>query len=176
MGRRAKDRLHLDEADQEKAGLARKPASAPMGQPNEEEYVVARPGPPSTQTPSARPFAIVPVGVRVELRVEVRSLFKQTVGDPPGKRLFRIVVTSQVSVADRMWARLQRLFRDGDELESVPSSNSGLRNRCEEFAPTFARKTDGFAASGVGVGSGKADQLYCRSDHPPHPNVNLWPE
>lgn len=39
-----------------------------------------------------------------------------------------------------------------------PSSNSGLRKRCEELAPTFARNIDGFPASCVGVGSEKADK------------------
>ena len=66
-----------------------------------------------------RPFAIVPVGVRTELGVEVSGLVEQTIGDPPGERLFRIVVTSQVPVADRMRARRQRLFRDGDEFKGA---------------------------------------------------------
>lgn len=72
--------------------------------------------PPSGRKPG-RTFAIVAVCVRAELRVEVRGGVEQPIGDPPGQRLIRIEMTSQVPVSHRMRTCRKRLFRDRDELE-----------------------------------------------------------
>ena len=90
-------------------------------------------------------FAIVPVGVRTELGVEVRCLIEQAFGDPPGKRLFRIVVTSQVPVADRMRARRQRLFRDGDELERCRRQTAGLESGAKSWRQRLPGRPMAFA-------------------------------
>ena len=100
MGRRAKDRLHLDKTDQKKAGLASKPAFAPTGETYQKKYEIAGPDLLQPKRPG-RSLAIVPVGVRAELGVEVSGHIEQSIGDPLGERFVRIVVTSQVPVSHR---------------------------------------------------------------------------